>query len=86
MKKRPELFPSKIGVAEGPNRTIDQVVRNHIVDVMVQTKGNRTHAARILGITRRSLYRKLEEYASAGCERCGGMTDANQSHAYNCPY
>ncbi|MCI1694587.1 sigma-54-dependent transcriptional regulator [Aneurinibacillus aneurinilyticus] len=42
--------------------SLSQVERQHIGRVMEFCHGNKTHAARILGISVRNLYRKLEEY------------------------
>ncbi len=41
--------------------TIDEMTRRYVRQVMVVAGGNKTHAARLLGIDRRSLYRRLEE-------------------------
>ncbi|HSJ25470.1 MAG TPA: sigma-54 dependent transcriptional regulator [Longimicrobiales bacterium] len=40
--------------------------RSYILEVLAQTGGHRGRAAEILGIDRRTLYRKLREYASQG--------------------
>lgn len=51
-----------------PERTVDpaapleEVEREHIVDVLRQVKGNRMAAAKVLGISRRALYRRLERH------------------------
>jgi transcriptional regulator with PAS, ATPase and Fis domain len=42
--------------------TLHQLEREYIEQVMETTKGNKTEAARILGVDRTTLYRKLEEY------------------------
>jgi len=42
--------------------TIDQLEREHILAVLEETGGNQTRAAGILGIDRRTLYRKLKRY------------------------
>jgi transcriptional regulator with GAF, ATPase, and Fis domain len=42
--------------------TLEQMERRHIKRVLDVTKGNRTRAARILGIDRRTLYRKAARY------------------------
>ena len=47
-------------------RTIADVERHLILDTLVSCHGNRTHAARILGISIRTLRNKLGEYTSAG--------------------
>ncbi len=44
------------------NHTIDELVKNHIAGVLRTTKGNKTTAASILGISRRALQRKMEKY------------------------
>ncbi|HEX4346029.1 MAG TPA: helix-turn-helix domain-containing protein [Vicinamibacterales bacterium] len=41
---------------------LDAVERDHILDVLRQAHGNRMAAARMLGISRRSLYRRLERH------------------------
>jgi DNA-binding NtrC family response regulator len=40
--------------------------REHIVEVLRQVQGNRMAAAKMLGISRRALYRRLERYEIAG--------------------
>jgi two-component system response regulator HydG len=42
--------------------TLDQIERRHIERALKVANGNKTHAARTLGIDRRTLYRKLEHY------------------------
>jgi len=46
--------------AEG--KTIEAVMRNHIINVLEETKGNISKAARILGVRRMTLYNKLKKY------------------------
>jgi transcriptional regulator of acetoin/glycerol metabolism len=38
------------------------VEREHILDVLRQVSGNRMAAAKVLGISRRALYRRLERH------------------------
>ena len=45
--------------------TLDQVERRYVRHVLAATNGNKTHAAKVLGIDRRSLYRRLEPSAAA---------------------
>jgi DNA-binding NtrC family response regulator len=47
---------------DGP-LTLDEVVKGHIERVLAEYDGNRTHAARALGISRRALLRKMEKYS-----------------------
>ena len=46
--------------AEG--KTIEVMTKQHIFDVLEETKGNITQAAKILGIQRMTLYNKLKKY------------------------
>ncbi len=41
--------------------TVEEMTRRYVRQVMTAVGGNKTHAARVLGIDRRSLYRRLEE-------------------------
>jgi two-component system, NtrC family, response regulator AtoC len=45
-----------------PGLSLEEVERRHIVDVLRSTKGNIKAAAEILGIDRKTLYRKAAEY------------------------
>jgi DNA-binding NtrC family response regulator len=47
-------------------RTIADVERHLILDTLAFCLGNRTHAARILGISIRTLRNKLNDYMQAG--------------------
>jgi len=46
--------------------SLDEVEKRHILRVLKETAGNKLKAARILGVPRASLYRKLERYAAEG--------------------
>jgi two-component system response regulator HydG len=66
----PEHLPAKVRAAAGDEpdeaprvgKTIREVERDTIVKALKETSGNRTHAARILGISRRTLQNKIREY------------------------
>ncbi len=45
-----------------PGKNLKQVEKNHIQDVLTETGGNYTEAARILGISRMTLYNKIRAY------------------------
>jgi DNA-binding NtrC family response regulator len=47
----------------GEARSIEEVERRHILRILEETGGNHVHSAAILGIDRRTLYRKLSKYA-----------------------
>jgi len=42
--------------------TLEELERKHISNVLRRLNGNRMAAAKALGISRRSLYRRLERY------------------------
>ena len=68
----PEEFPEKIRQEGGPphteesgfrvGRTLKAVERDMILKTLEHTDGNRTHTAKMLGISRRTLQLKLKEY------------------------
>jgi transcriptional regulator with PAS, ATPase and Fis domain len=43
-------------------KAIEDVMRNHIIHVLEETKGNISEAAKLLGIQRMTLYNKLKKY------------------------
>jgi two-component system response regulator HydG len=55
-----ELKDSQINLA--PGRSLKEVEKSMILRTLEETGGNRTHAARILGITRRTLQLRLKDY------------------------
>jgi two-component system response regulator HydG len=65
----PELLPLAVlrsrafesDIAHSPTATLAEVERNHIRFIMETTRGNRTQAARILGISATTLWRKLKQ-------------------------
>lgn len=63
---RPEDLPESIkefkGAVKYGMETLDKVVRAHIESVLNKCDGNRTHASKLLGISRRSLIRKIDKY------------------------
>jgi two-component system response regulator HydG len=64
----PEQLPPRVRAAEsaepaaGAGRTMREVERDVIVKTLKETGGNRTKAAVILGISRRTLQNKIKEY------------------------
>ena len=48
--------------------TLGEVERRHIESVLQAVEGNRQEAARILGIDRTTLYRKLQRFATNDAE------------------
>ena len=58
--------------------TLAEVEREYILDVLVRCHGNRTHAARSLNISLRSLRIKLHDYAQQGYAVCKPHSDLDQ--------
>jgi DNA-binding NtrC family response regulator len=56
------------GTPSSDPRHLDEVERRHVFEVLQQEKGNKVHAARALGISRRALYRLIEKYGLASGE------------------
>jgi two-component system response regulator HydG len=57
--------------------TLDELERRYIRQVLVATRDNKTDAARILGIDRRSLYRRLHDGDVAGSQVAKESTQDN---------
>jgi DNA-binding NtrC family response regulator len=54
-----------------PEGSLSVLERDHILRVMESVGGNKVSAARILGLDRRALYRRLERYGIGTIERRG---------------
>ncbi len=50
----------------GSGRSLEDVERQHILQLLEDCGGNRSRVARILGISRRTVYRKLRQYGVDG--------------------
>jgi two-component system NtrC family response regulator len=59
----PELFERRDGPAEESHLlSLQELERKHIRRVLAEVDGNRSQASAILGVSRKTLYRKLQEY------------------------
>ncbi|HEV3258260.1 MAG TPA: sigma-54 dependent transcriptional regulator [Gemmataceae bacterium] len=56
-----ESRPATVSTGGDP-RHLREVERRHVQEVLQQEKGNKVHAARALGISRRALYRLIDKY------------------------
>ncbi len=57
-----ESSPRPSAPATVPLVTVEELERHHILAILEHTGGNKVEAARILGLNRRTLYRKMEKY------------------------
>ena len=58
----PSLGPDRSRVEAADLVSLDEVERRHVVAVLHRTAGNISHAARVLGIDRATLYSKMRNY------------------------
>jgi DNA-binding NtrC family response regulator len=62
----PEGEADALTTALARGLTLAELERDYIMRVLAAEGGNKTRAAQRLGLDRKTLYRKLEEYAAAG--------------------
>jgi DNA-binding NtrC family response regulator len=62
MPSRPLPFPRAVSCSTSPDRSLKSVERALIERVLTETSGNRSAAARVLGVNRATLYNKLRVY------------------------
>jgi DNA-binding NtrC family response regulator len=61
-----DLDQDALGAALARGLTLDELEREYIKRVLAAEGGNKTRAAQRLGLDRKTLYRKLEEYSGGG--------------------
>ena len=54
--------------AASDTATLEDIEKTYIEKVLARTDGNQSEAAEILGISRRTLYRKMQTYGIEGIE------------------
>ena len=62
LKGTPSRLPRPGAGAPPDSLALDALERHHILKVLEYAKGNKTEAARLLGIGIATLYRKIDEY------------------------
>jgi DNA-binding NtrC family response regulator len=53
--------PGKSGISYGDDLSLEEVEKQHIANILKKTGGNKVKASAILGLSRRSLYRKIDK-------------------------
>jgi DNA-binding NtrC family response regulator len=64
------------GAGVGDPRHLREVERRHILEVLQEEKGNKVHAAKALGVSRRALYRLIEKFGLESQFLRGSASDA----------
>jgi DNA-binding NtrC family response regulator len=59
-------FAAAPPVTDSNPSSLREIERRHVAEVLQKEKGNKVHAARKLGISRRALYRLIDKYRLAG--------------------
>jgi DNA-binding NtrC family response regulator len=65
----PDSITDAIPEGGGPSRDPDhlrEVERRHVQEILKREKGNKVHAAKVLGVSRRALYRLIAKYGLEG--------------------
>ncbi|MEN8690131.1 MAG: helix-turn-helix domain-containing protein [Desulfobacterales bacterium] len=44
------------------SKTLEDIEKEHIMRVLAETDGNQSQAANVLGINRKTLYKKIKKY------------------------
>jgi DNA-binding NtrC family response regulator len=60
------------GSPAGDPRHLREVERRHVQAILEQEKGNKVRTAKVLGISRRALYRLIDKYQLEGSRSAGG--------------
>jgi DNA-binding NtrC family response regulator len=58
----PRHLMTKKSVSAGKPKTLVDMEKEHILSVLAETGGNQTQAAKVLGIDRKTLYKKINKY------------------------
>jgi DNA-binding NtrC family response regulator len=55
-----------LNIAKSKRMTLEELEREYILEILRESGGNKSRAAEMLGLDRKTLYRKLDEYRSLG--------------------
>ena len=57
-----------LAAAKSKRLTLDELEREYILEILRESGGNKSRAAEVLGLDRKTLYRKLDEYRAEDSE------------------
>ncbi len=60
---QPDGLSERQSVSSPPDSTLETLQRAHILQTLQQTEGNKSEAARLLGVSRKTIERKLKEWS-----------------------
>jgi DNA-binding NtrC family response regulator len=58
----PPHFAMQKSVPSTSSKTLEDIEKEHIMRVLAETDGNQSQAATVLGINRKTLYKKIKKY------------------------
>ena len=63
-RSRETALPALLGLSDRP--PLEEVIRRYVLGVLAEVRGNKSEAARVLGVPRRSLYRMIGRFERPG--------------------
>jgi DNA-binding NtrC family response regulator len=78
VRERRAAAEDELGAAVARGLTLGELEREYIKRVLAAEGGNKTRAAQRLGLDRKTLYRKLEEYAGAAAAPAGASDEGEK--------
>jgi len=76
----PEEVVDRPGGAAPAGRSLEELERSYIVQLLDQCLGNQSRVARILGINRRTLHRKLQKYGAHAAVAAAAAAESDAEH------
>jgi DNA-binding NtrC family response regulator len=58
----PAHLKARLATPARASKTLEDMEKEHIINVLAETDGNQTRASEILGINRKTLYKKIKQY------------------------
>ena len=77
---RPPLAPDQI-IPFLIGATVGEIERELVLQTLARCDGNRTHAARVLGVSVRTLRNKIRQYNADGLDVPGSKPETPRQHS-----